>query len=434
MKVRREKIKVNVVTLGCSKNLVDSERLMGQLTNENMDVAHDSNDRSDVVIVNTCGFIQDAKEESVDTILRFLEAKQEGLVDKVYVMGCLSQRYRADLKDELPEVDGVFGVEDHNKILQIMGVDYKKSLVGERQITTPPHYAYLKISEGCDHRCSFCAIPLIRGKHKSVPIPDLVIEAKKLAAKGVKELILIAQDLTYYGIDIAKQRQLGDLLKELVKIEGIEWIRLHYAYPTSFPLDVLELMKKEAKVCSYMDIPLQHVSTKILKSMRRGIDGDKTKELISEFRRIVPDLALRTTLIVGYPGETEEDFEALKNFVIESRFDRLGVFTYSPEENTTAFDLDDDIPENIKQDRADQIMAIQQQISLEINESKIGKTFKVIIDREEGDYFVGRTMYDSPEVDNEVLIEKDANEHHSGDMVQVKVVGAQDFDLFAEFL
>jgi ribosomal protein S12 methylthiotransferase len=434
VKVKGDNKRVNVVTLGCSKNIVDSEKLMGQLRINNIEVDHDSNEKSEIVVINTCGFIKDAKEESIETVLNFLEAKKEGLVEKVYVMGCLTERYREDLTKELPDVDGIFGVEEQEEILKVIGVDLKKELIGERQLTTPKHYAYLKISEGCDHNCSFCAIPLIRGRHKSIPIDQLVIEARLLAAKGVKELILIAQDLTYYGVDLKKERMLGALLKELVKIEGINWIRLHYAYPTSFPLDVLELMAQEEKICSYIDIPLQHINSRILRSMRRGINDKGTKRLIQQFKELVPDVAIRTTMIVGYPGETEEEFQELVEFVKESRFDRLGVFTYSPEDNTGANELEDDVPEEVKQERAEYIMEIQQQISLEKNTDKIGQEMKVVFDRLEGDYFIGRTQFDSPEVDNEVLVDAGDAEITIGDMKLIRITDAQDYDLFGEFI
>ncbi|MBI9034743.1 MAG: 30S ribosomal protein S12 methylthiotransferase RimO [Bacteroidales bacterium] len=434
METKGKKQTVNVVTLGCSKNIVDSEKLMGQIRAGKLEVSHDSNKPSDVVVINTCGFINDAKEESVETILKFVEAKQAGLVDKVIVMGCLTQRYRDEITNEIPEVDGIFGVDESEKILELLGIDYKKELVGERKLTTPNHYAYLKISEGCDHNCSFCAIPLIRGRHKSKPIEELVAEAKMLAKEGVKELILIAQDLTYYGVDVSRERKLGDLLKALVTVDGIEWIRLHYAYPTSFPLDVLMLMKEHSKICSYIDIPLQHVNDRILRSMRRGVNTKGTQRLIGMFREMVPEVAIRTTMIVGYPGETEEEFEELKTFVKASRFDRLGVFTYSPEENTTADLLEDDVPEDVKQRRSEEIMEIQQQISLEKNEAKIGKTMKVVIDREEGDYYVGRTEFDSPEVDNEVLISINGMDIELGGFYNVKITSASEYDLEAEIV
>lgn len=369
---------INVVTLGCSKNVYDSEVLMGQLRANGKEVVHE--EEGNIVVINTCGFINNAKEESVNTILEFMQKKEEGLVDKVFVTGCLSERYKPDLEKEIPNVDQYFGTSDLPRLLKALGADYKHELIGERLTTTPKNYAYLKIAEGCDCPCSFCAIPLMRGTHKSTPIEDLVIEAQKLAANGVKELILIAQDLTYYGLDLYKKRRLADLLLALVKVEGIEWIRLHYAFPTGFPMDVLEVMKQEPKICNYLDIPLQHISDSILKSMRRGTTQEKTTKLLESFRAAVPDMAIRTTLIVGYPGETEEDFEILKNWVSEMRFERLGCFTYSHEENTHAYQLIDDVPEEVKQARASEIMDIQSQISWELNQEKVGKTFRCIID------------------------------------------------------
>lgn len=382
-----------------SKNVYDSEVLMGQLRANGKEVVHE--EEGNIVVINTCGFINNAKEESVNTILEFMQKKEEGLVDKVFVTGCLSERYKPDLEKEIPNVDQYFGTSDLPRLLKALGADYKHELIGERLTTTPKNYAYLKIAEGCDRPCSFCAIPLMRGTHKSTPIEDLVIEAQKLAANGVKELILIAQDLTYYGLDLYKKRRLADLLLALVKVEGIEWIRLHYAFPTGFPMDVLEVMKQEPKICNYLDIPLQHISDSILKSMRRGTTQEKTTKLLESFRAAVPDMAIRTTLIVGYPGETEEDFEILKNWVSEMRFERLGCFTYSHEENTHAYQLIDDVPEEVKQARASEIMDIQSQISWELNQEKVGKTFRCIIDRKEGTYFIGRTEFDSPDVDNE---------------------------------
>ncbi len=424
------KNKINVVTLGCSKNLYDSEVLMGQLKANGKEVAHE--EEGNIVVINTCGFIANAKEESVNTILEYVKKKDEGNVDKVFVTGCLSERYKPDLEKEIPDVDQYFGTSDLPVLLKALGADYKHELIGERLTTTPKNYAYLKIAEGCDRPCSFCAIPLMRGKHKSTPIENLVKEAEKLAAKGVKELILIAQDLTYYGLDIYKERRLAALLQELVKVEGIEWIRLHYAFPTGFPMDVLDVMKAEHKICNYIDIPLQHISDAILKSMRRGTTKAKTTKLLQEFRKAVPEMAIRTTLIVGYPGETEEDFEILRDWVKEMRFERLGCFTYSHEENTHAYNLEDDVPEEVKQQRAAEIMEIQSQISWELNQEKIGKTFNCLIDRKEGNYFVGRTEFDSPDVDNEVLI--DAAKHYVkiGDFTTVKITEAADFDLYAE--
>ena len=421
---------INVVTLGCSKNVYDSEVLMGQLKAGGKNVVHEQ--EGNIVVINTCGFINNAKEESINTILEYVQQKEAGLIDKVFVMGCLSERYKPDLEKEIPDVDQYFGTSELPALLKVLGADYKHELIGERLTTTPKNYAYLKISEGCDRPCSFCAIPLMRGAHISTPIEALVTEAEKLAAKGVKELILIAQDITYYGLDLYKKRALADLLRALVKVEGIEWIRIHYAFPTGFPMDVIEVMKEEPKICNYLDIPLQHISDPILASMKRGTTQEKTTKLLKKFREAMPEMAIRTTLIVGYPGETQADFEALKSFVQEMRFDRLGCFTYSHEENTTAYDLEDDVPEEVKLARANEIMEIQSQISWELNQEKIGKTFRCLIDRKEGNYFVGRTEYDSPDVDNEVLI--DAKKHYVkiGDFVEVKIIDATDYDLYGE--
>lgn len=421
---------INVVTLGCSKNVYDSEVLMGQLKAGGKEVVHEK--EGNIVVINTCGFINNAKEESINTILDYVQQKEAGLVDKVFVMGCLSERYKPDLEKEIPDVDQYFGTSELPALLKVLGADYKHELIGERLTTTPKNYAYLKISEGCDRPCSFCAIPLMRGAHISTPIEDLVTEAEKLAAKGVKELILIAQDITYYGLDLYKKRALADLLRALVKVEGIEWIRIHYAFPTGFPMDVLEVMKAEPKICNYLDIPLQHISDKILTSMKRGTTQEKTTKLLNKFREAVPEMAIRTTLIVGYPGETEEDFQALKEFVKAMRFDRLGCFTYSHEENTSAYELTDDVPEEVKLQRANEIMELQSQISWELNQTKVGKVFRCLIDRKEGNYFVGRTEYDSPDVDNEVLI--DAKKHYVkiGDFTDVKIIEAADYDLYAE--
>ncbi|MEL7269156.1 MAG: 30S ribosomal protein S12 methylthiotransferase RimO [Bacteroidota bacterium] len=425
-----KKNRINVVTLGCSKNVYDSEVLMGQLKANNKEVVHEA--EGNIVVVNTCGFIANAKEESVNTILEYVKQKEEGVVDKVFVTGCLSERYKPDLEAEIPDVDAYFGTTDLPQLLKALGADYKHELIGERLTTTPKNYAYLKIAEGCDRPCSFCAIPLMRGKHRSTPIEDLVVEAEKLAADGVKELILIAQDLTYYGLDLYKERRLAELLKALAKVEGIEWIRLHYAFPTGFPMDVLEVMKNEPKICNYIDIPLQHIADPILKSMRRGTTRAKTTRLLEDFRRSVPDMTIRTTLIVGYPGETEADFEVLREWVKAMRFERLGCFTYSHEENTHAYQLEDDVPEDVKQERANEIMEIQSQISWELNQEKLGKTFRCLIDRKEGNYFVGRTEYDSPDVDNEVLI--DAREHYLkiGGFSDVQITEATDFDLYGK--
>uniref|UniRef100_UPI0033408BB6 30S ribosomal protein S12 methylthiotransferase RimO n=1 Tax=Flavobacterium sp. TaxID=239 RepID=UPI0033408BB6 len=428
-----KKNKINVITLGCSKNVYDSEVLMGQLRANGKEVTHEATkDGGNIIVINTCGFIDNAKEESVNTILEYAEKKEQGLVDKVFVTGCLSERYRPDLEKEIPNIDQFFGTTELPLLLKALGADYKHELIGERLTTTPKNYAYLKIAEGCDRPCSFCAIPLMRGKHKSTPIEHLVIEAEKLAKNGVKELILIAQDLTYYGLDLYKKRNLAELLEALVKVEGIEWIRLHYAFPTGFPMDVLELMKREPKICNYLDIPLQHISDSILKSMRRGTTQEKTTNLIKEFRALVPEMTIRTTLIVGYPGETEEDFNILKSWVEEMRFERLGCFTYSHEENTHAYLLEDNVPEEVKQDRAAQIMDIQAQISWELNQEKIGQTFKCVIDRKEGEHFVGRTEFDSPDVDNEVLIDASKFYLKTGDFVNLKIIEATEFDLYAE--
>lgn len=423
---------INVVTLGCSKNVYDSEVLMGQLRANDKEVVHEKD--GEVVVINTCGFIDNAKEESVNTILSYVQKKQEGLVEKVFVTGCLSERYKPDLIKEIPDVDQYFGTTELPSLLAALGADYKHELVGERMTTTPKNYAYLKIAEGCDRPCSFCAIPLMRGKHKSTPIEDLVIEATKLASEGVKELILIAQDLTYYGLDLYKKRALRSLLEALVKVEGIEWMRLHYAFPTGFPLEVLDFMREEPKICNYIDIPLQHISDPILKSMRRGTTQAKTEALIREFRERVPGIAIRTTLIVGYPGETQEDFERLKQWVKDTRFDRLGCFTYSHEENTHAFGLVDDVPEVVKMARANEIMALQSDISWSLNQDKIGREFRVILDRKEGEYYVGRTEFDSPDVDNEVLIPVKDGYLRQGEFYRVKITEAEDFDLFAKIV
>ncbi|SFN96550.1 SSU ribosomal protein S12P methylthiotransferase [Bizionia echini] len=427
-----KKNRINVVTLGCSKNVYDSEVLMGQLKASGKEVVHE--EEGNVVVINTCGFINNAKEESVNTILEFMQKKEAGEVDKVFVTGCLSERYKPDLQKEIPNVDQYFGTTELPGLLKALGADYKHELIGERLTTTPKNYAYLKIAEGCDRPCSFCAIPLMRGKHKSTPIEDLVTEAEKLAANGVKELILIAQDLTYYGLDLYKKRNLAELLEALVKVEGIEWIRLHYAFPTGFPMDVLDVMKREPKVCNYLDIPLQHISDEILKSMRRGTTNEKTTKLLKEFRKAVPEMTIRTTLIVGYPGETEAHFQELKAWVKAMRFERLGCFTYSHEENTHAFNLVDDVPDEVKQERANEIMEIQSQISWELNQSKIGEIFKVVIDRKEGEYFVGRTEFDSPDVDNEVLIDASKTYLKTGEFTMVKITDAADFDLYAEVI
>ena len=428
-----KKNKINVVTLGCSKNVYDSEVLMGQLKANNKEVVHeDENDDGNIVVINTCGFIGKAKEESINTILHYVDKKEAGTVDKVFVTGCLSERYKPDLEKEISNVDQYFGTHDLPNLLKALEADYKHELLGERLTTTPKHYAYLKIAEGCDRPCSFCAIPLMRGGHKSTPIEQIVIEAENLAANGVKELILIAQDLTYYGLDLYKKRALADLLLALVKIEGIEWIRLHYAFPTGFPLDVLEVMKNEPKVCNYLDIPLQHINSELLKSMRRGNNAEKTIDLIKKFREMVPEMAIRTTFIAGYPGETEAQFEQLKEFVRSTKFERMGCFTYSHEENTHAYLLNDDVPEEVKERRVAELMEIQGQISFDLNQEKVGKTFKCIFDRKEGDFFIGRTEFDSPDVDNNVIV--DATKHYLqvGQFIDIKITEATDFDLYGE--
>mgnify|MGYP000136660394 FL=1 len=426
-----KKNKINVITLGCSKNVYDSEVLMGQLAANKMEVEHESEkDDANIVVINTCGFIDNAKEESINTILEQAERKEAGSIDKLYVTGCLSERYKPDLEREITNVDQYFGTTDLPKLLKVLGADYKHELLGERLTTTPKHYAYLKIAEGCDRPCSFCAIPLMRGKHKSTPIEQLVIEAKNLAKNGVKELILIAQDLTYYGLDIYKKRRLADLLIELSKVEGIEWIRLHYAFPTGFPQDVLDVIRNNDKVCNYIDIPLQHINDEILKSMKRGTSHQKTNDLLKAFRKKVPNMAIRTSLIVGYPGETEERFQELKQWVQDTKFDRLGVFTYSHEENTSAHVLEDDVPDEVKKARQEEIMDMQTHISWGLNQKKIGKTFKVLFDRKEGDYFIGRTEFDSPDVDNEVLVKANETYIRMGDFANIKIEKTDHFDLY----
>ncbi|RLD35757.1 MAG: 30S ribosomal protein S12 methylthiotransferase RimO [Bacteroidetes bacterium] len=428
--------KINIVTLGCSKNLVDSEKLMGQLIANGIEVVHDSDDTdAGTVVINTCGFIHDAKEESVETILNFIKAKEAGLIDNVYVMGCLSERYKKDLEKEILEVDRYFGVNDLEEIVQALGVDYRKELIGERQLTTPKHYAYLKISEGCDRTCSFCSIPMIRGKHKSLPIEELLNEAGILASKGVKELILIAQDLSYYGLDLYQEQKLSFLVNALSKIEGIEWIRLHYTYPANFPVEILPLMATNKKVCKYIDIPIQHINDGVLSKMRRASDAKNTIDLLRRFRKEVPGVAIRTTMLVGHPGEGEKGFEELKEFIKEFRFDRLGVFTYSHEEGTYGYQhFKDEVPESIKQQRADELMEIQQKISGELNKAKQGKEFRALIDRSEGDFYIGRTEFDSPEVDNEVLVPKDQGKLIPGNFYTVKITDATEYDLFGEVL
>ena len=425
-----KKNKINVITLGCSKNTYDSEVLMGQLKASGKEVVHEQD--GNIVVINTCGFINNAKEESINTILEYVDKKENGIVDKVFVTGCLSERYRPDLEKEIPNVDQYFGTTDLPLLLKALGADYKHELLGERLTTTPKNYAYLKIAEGCDRPCSFCAIPIMRGKHVSQSIEKLVKEAEGLAKNGVKELILIAQDLTYYGLDLYKKRNLAELLENLVKVDGIEWIRLHYAFPTGFPMDVLDLMQHEPKICNYIDIPLQHISDTILKSMRRGTTKAKTTKLLQDFRAAVPGITIRTTLIVGYPGETQEDFETMRDWVQEMKFERLGCFAYSHEENTHAYLLEDNVPEEVKQARAAEIMDLQSQISWDLNQEKVGLTFKCIIDRKEGQYFIGRTEFDSPDVDNEVLIDASTFYVKTGEFVNVKIIDATEFDLYGE--
>jgi len=436
LKARPHRKNIGIVSLGCAKNLVDSEKLMKQLERENVTIHFDPSDsaRYDAFIINTCGFIGDAKQESIDHILRLIAVKKSGRIDKLFVMGCLSQRYKTQLGEELPEVDGFFGVNEMEEIVKAAGGDYKSHLLGERHQTTPPHYAYLKIAEGCDRSCSFCAIPSIRGKHISRPRKEIIEEARHLAASGVKELLIISQDTTYYGVDLNGRRQLTALITDLEQIEGIEWIRIHYTYPLGFPQDLLRLMKGSTKVCKYVDIPLQHISNRILKSMKRGLTGEKTRNLIKEIRSMIPGVAIRTTFIVGYPGETRKEFEELKQFILESRFERVGVFTYSPEEDTSAYELKDDVPESEKQRRAGELMALQEQISLEINLAKVGRQLKVIIDRGEGEFWIGRTESDSPEIDNEVLIRKNRQKIKPGSFHPVLITEATSFDLYGEII
>ncbi len=430
-----KKNKVNVVTLGCSKNIFDSEVLMGQLKANNYEVEHESqSDDSSIVIINTCGFIDNAKQESIDTILQFVDAKENGLVDKVYVTGCLSERYRPELEKEIPNVDAWFGTRDLPRLLKTLKADYKHELIGERILTTPQHYAYLKISEGCDRPCSFCAIPIMRGKHISTPIDALVAQSKILAKNGTKELILIAQDSTYYGLDIYGKRNLEELLLKLSEVDGIDWIRLHYAFPSGFPNGILDVMRETPKICNYLDMPLQHITDNMLKSMKRGTTKQKTIDLVNMIRDKVPTITLRTTLIAGFPGETEKDHEEMLKWVEETRFDRLGVFNYSHEENTSAFLLNDDVPAIVKQQRAEAVMEVQQGISFEINQKKVGNTYKVLVDRKEGNYFVGRTEADSPEVDNEVLVEAKNDFVRIGDFANVKIDKAEEFDLYGKLI
>jgi ribosomal protein S12 methylthiotransferase len=428
-----KKTKVNIVTLGCSKNLVDSEVLLTQLRGNGINAVHESSeDDASVVVINTCGFIDNAKQESIDTILRYVDAKEEGIVDKVYVTGCLSQRYKDDLEKEIPDVDAWFGTRDLSRLLKVFKADYKTELVGERILTNPSHYAYLKISEGCDRPCSFCAIPLMRGGHISRPMEELVLEAKNLAKNGTKELLLIAQDSTYYGLDLYKKRNLAELMQRLSDVEGIDWIRLHYAFPAGFPMDVLDVMAGRPNICKYLDIPLQHGSSNMLQIMRRGTTREKTEQLLETIRERVPGIAIRTTMIAGHPGETQAEHEEMLRFIERSRFDRLGVFAYSHEENTHAYSMPDDVPDDVKQERVEEIMELQQGISLELNQQRVGKTLKVLIDRKEGGTFVGRTEFDSPEVDNEVIIQSPDNYLRIGDFAQVKIKSATEFDLTGE--
>jgi len=430
-----KKDKVNIITMGCSKNLVDSEVLLTQLKGNGIDANHESNSQdNNIIIINTCGFIDNAKQESIDTILQYVEAKEQGLVDKVYVTGCLSQRYKDDLEKEIPQVDAYFGTRDLPALLKKFKADYKHELVGERLLTHQTHYAYMKISEGCDRPCSFCAIPIMRGAHISRPIEELVKEAQHKAANGTKELLLIAQDSTYYGLDLYKKRNLADLMRALSDVEGIDWIRLHYAYPTGFPMDVIDVMKERPNICKYLDIPLQHGSTSVLKTMRRGTTREKQEELIHSIRDLIPEIAIRTTLITGHPGEGEAEFAEMLDFVERMKFERLGVFTYSHEDNTHAGTMDDIIPNEIKQERANIIMESQEAISLELNQAKIDREYKVLIDKKENGYFVGRTEFDSVEVDNEVLIDASQSYCRIGDFVQVKVTDATAFDLYADLI
>ncbi len=431
-----KKDKVNVITLGCSKNLVDSENLITQLRGNDFEVTHeDETDQANIVIINTCGFIDLAKQESIETIVNHAELKKAGLIEKLYVTGCLSQRYKDDLETEIPEVDAFFGTLEMPALLAKLDADYKVELLGERQITTLPHYAYLKISEGCNRTCSFCAIPLMRGQHVSRPIEELVTEARNLARRGVKELMLIAQELTYYGLDLYKNRALPQLLNALADVEGIEWIRLHYAYPSKFPLEILDVVRERTEICNYLDIPLQHASDRVLSLMHRQITRKETEQLLDQIRSKVPGIALRTTFLVGHPGETEEDFEELLDFVRTQRFERVGVFQYSHEESTSAYDMIDDVPAELKAERASRLMEVQAEISLEKNQEKIGKIYRVLFDRKEGKYFVGRTESDSPEVDNEVLVEAKKNQYiRIGDFANIKIVDAEEHDLFGELV
>ncbi len=429
----KAKEKINIVTLGCAKNLVDSEVLMTQLKGNKKDVFHQREDiNPDIVIINTCGFIDKAKQESIDTILKHAKEKEDGIIKKLYVTGCLSERYKDDLKTDIPEVDGFYGTRDLPELLKNFEAKYRNELLGDRIITTDSHYAYLKISEGCDRPCSFCAIPLMRGRHISKPIDQIILEAKNLVRNGVREIMLIAQDSTYYGIDIYKKRAMSELLKKLSDIEGLDWIRIHYAYPAGFPMDIIEVMRERDNICNYLDIPLQHGSTKMLKVMKRGITREKTDELIKNIRDINPEIALRTTLIAGHPGETERDFQKMYDFVERSQFDRLGIFTYSHEEGTSAHKLEDDVPEQVKRSRSNKIMALQQKISTEKNKNKIGKTVKVLIDRVDANNYYGRTEQDSPEVDNEVIIPSKEMHLRVGDFYEVKIIDSKEYDLIGK--
>jgi ribosomal protein S12 methylthiotransferase len=432
----KNKPRINVVTLGCSKNIYDSEILMGQLKGNHFNVVHEAEEVSsnDIIVINTCGFIDNAKQESIDTILQFSELKEQGKVGKVIVTGCLSERYKPELEAEITNIDAYFGTNDLQNLLHEVGANYKHELIGERLLTTPSHFAYFKIAEGCNRPCSFCAIPLMRGKHVSQPIEQLVKDAKNLAKNGTKELILIAQDLTYYGLDIYGKRKLDELLRQLSDVEGIEWIRLQYAYPSGFPMEILDVMNERENICKYLDMPLQHISDSMLKSMKRGITKQKTIDLVNNIRDKVPGIAMRTTLITGYPGETEADFEEMAQWVEDTKFDRLGCFTYSHEEKTSAHALVDDVPDEVKQERAEAIMEIQQGISFDKNQHKIGKTFKVLVDKKDGEFFVGRTEFDSPEVDNEVLIDATINYATIGGFVNVKIDSAEDFDLYGHIV
>jgi len=433
MKTKRKNNKVSVITLGCSKNLVDSENLITQLQANEYEVEHDSkSEDSNILIVNTCGFIDRAKQESIDTILEGVDLKKQGKIEKLYVTGCLSERYKADLEEEIPDVDAYFGTMELPGLLHQLNADYKHDLIGERWTSTPQHFAYLKISEGCNRTCSFCAIPLMRGKHISQPIERLVKQAENLARNGVKELILIAQELTYYGLDIYKERALPKLLRALCNVDGIEWIRLHYAYPSKFPIEIIEVMAEEPKMCNYLDMPLQHAADPVLKNMKRQITQQDQRDLIKEIKKIIPGIALRTTMLVGFPGETEEDFQVLCDYVSDMKFDRLGVFMYSHEENTSAYEMEDDVPDDLKAQRSNRLMEIQEEISFAKNLAKVGQQYKVLIDRKEGEYFVGRTEYDSPEVDNEVLIEAAKHFVRVGDFVNVEVINAEAYDLYAQ--